>query len=92
MLRDSFAKSRVGQVDRSIIALDLMASYVNSLEKWSNNAKKTVKQQEVEKMLQDIGEMWFRLVQGLGKVSLDQREEVRNHALLCLQYISLKNN
>ncbi|XP_014496105.1 ARF guanine-nucleotide exchange factor GNOM isoform X1 [Vigna radiata var. radiata] len=80
-----FAESRVGQVDRSIIALDLMASSVNSLEKWSNNAKKTVKQQEVEKMLQDIGEMWFRLVQGLGKVSLDQREEVRNHALLCLQ-------
>ncbi|QCD98516.1 guanine nucleotide-exchange factor [Vigna unguiculata] len=80
-----FAESRVGPVDRSIIALDLMASSVNSLEKWLNNAKKAAKQQEVEKMLQDIGEMWFRLVQGLGKVSLDQREEVRNHALLSLQ-------
>ncbi|MCI06160.1 ARF guanine-nucleotide exchange factor GNOM-like, partial [Trifolium medium] len=36
-------------------------------------------------MLQDIGEMWLRLVQGLRKVCLDQREEVRNHALLSLQ-------
>jgi len=80
-----FAESRVGQVDRSIIALDLMASSVNSLEKWSNNAKKAAKEEEVEKMLQNIGEMWFRLVQGLRKVCLDQREEARNHALLSLQ-------
>ncbi|MED6215555.1 hypothetical protein PIB30_114856, partial [Stylosanthes scabra] len=29
--------------------------------------------------------MWLRLVQGLRKVCLDQREDVRNHALLCLQ-------
>ncbi|CAJ1864201.1 unnamed protein product [Sphenostylis stenocarpa] len=80
-----FAESRVGLVDRSITALDLMAGSVNCLEKWTNNAKKTVKEEEVEKMMQDIGEMWFRLVQGLGKVCLDQREEVRNHALLSLQ-------
>ncbi|KAK7387409.1 hypothetical protein VNO78_28196 [Psophocarpus tetragonolobus] len=80
-----FAESRVGLVDRSIVALDLMANSVNCLEKWSINAKKAVKEEEVEKMLQDIGEMWFRLVQGLRKVCLDQREEVRNHALLSLQ-------
>ncbi|KAG5090489.1 hypothetical protein JHK82_049267 [Glycine max] len=80
-----FAESRVGLVDRSIVALDLMAGSINCLEKWSNNAKKAVKEDEVEKMLQDIGEMWFRLVQGLRKVCLDQREEVRNHALLSLQ-------
>ncbi|KAH1196682.1 ARF guanine-nucleotide exchange factor GNOM [Glycine max] len=79
-----FAESRVGLVDRSIVALDLMAGSINCLEKWSNNAKKAVKEDEVEKMLQDIGEMWFRLVQGLRKVCLDQREErnaVKNRRL-----------
>nr|KYP64762.1 Pattern formation protein EMB30 [Cajanus cajan] len=70
-----FAESRLGLVDRSIIALDLMAGSVICLEKWSNNAKQAVKEEEVEKVLQDIGEMWFRLVQGLRKVCLDQREE-----------------
>ncbi|KAL2333279.1 hypothetical protein Fmac_014492 [Flemingia macrophylla] len=80
-----FAESRVGLVDRSLIALDLMAGSVNCLEKWSNNAKQAAKDEEVEKVLQGIGEMWFRLVQGLRKVCLDQREEVRNHALLSLQ-------
>ncbi|KAK7305777.1 hypothetical protein VNO77_43688 [Canavalia gladiata] len=80
-----FAGSRLGLVDRSIVALDLMADSVNCLEKWSNDAKQAAKEEEVEKMLQDIGEMWLRLVQALRKVCLDQREEVRNHAVLSLQ-------
>ncbi|KAK7285176.1 hypothetical protein RJT34_19937 [Clitoria ternatea] len=80
-----FVESRVGKVDRSITALDLMADSVNCLEKWAGDAKQAAKEEEVEKMLQDIGEMWLRLVQGLRKVCLDQREEVRNHALISLQ-------
>ncbi|XP_057429067.1 ARF guanine-nucleotide exchange factor GNOM-like [Lotus japonicus] len=80
-----FAESRVGLVDRSVVALDLMADSVNCLEKWTNDAKQAAKEEEVESMLQDIGEMWLRLVQGIRKVCLDQREEVRNHAVLSLQ-------
>ncbi|KAK7321529.1 hypothetical protein VNO77_32270 [Canavalia gladiata] len=80
-----FAESRVGQVERSIVALDLMAGSINCLQKWSNDAKQATKEEEVAKMLQDIGDMWLRLVQGLRKLCLDQREEVRNHALLSLQ-------
>ncbi|RDX67026.1 ARF guanine-nucleotide exchange factor GNOM, partial [Mucuna pruriens] len=80
-----FAESRVGQVERSVMALDLMAGSVSCLEKWTNDAKQAPKEEEVEKMLQDIGDMWLRLIQGLKKLCLDQREEVRNHALLSLQ-------
>ncbi|GAU36373.1 hypothetical protein TSUD_151400 [Trifolium subterraneum] len=80
-----FAESRVGLVGRSIDSLDLMAGSFNCLQKWTGDAKQAAKEEEVEKMLQDIGEMWLRLVQGLRKVCLDQREEVRNHALLSLQ-------
>ena len=79
-----FAESRVGQVERSVVALDLMAGSINCFEKWTNNAKQATTE-EMAKMLQDIEDMWLRLVQGLKKLCLDQREEVRNHALLSLQ-------
>ncbi|XP_047333224.1 ARF guanine-nucleotide exchange factor GNOM [Impatiens glandulifera] len=67
-----FAESRVGQSDRSIRALDLMAGSVACLVQWVT-------------LPQEVGDMWLRLVQGIRKVCLDQREEVRNHALLSLQ-------
>ena len=80
-----FAESRVGQAERSVRALDLMAGSVNCLARWASGAKEAMGVDEALKMSQDIGEMWFRLVQGLRKVCLDQREEVRNYALLSLQ-------
>ncbi|XP_019455801.1 PREDICTED: ARF guanine-nucleotide exchange factor GNOM-like isoform X1 [Lupinus angustifolius] len=80
-----FAESRVGEVKRSVVALDLMAGSVNCLQKWTSDAKQAMKEEEVAKMLQDIGEMWLRLVQGLSKLCLDLRVEVRNHALLALR-------
>lgn len=80
-----FAESRVGQVERSLRSLDLMAA-VGCLSQWARQTKEaTMGEEEAAKMAQDIGEMWLRLVQGLRKVCLDQREEVRNHALLSLQ-------
>ncbi|KAK7300751.1 hypothetical protein RJT34_11600 [Clitoria ternatea] len=80
-----FAESRVGQAERSIKALELMAGSVIYLAQWASEAKEEVELEQVSRMSQDIGEMWLRLVQGLRKVCLDQREEVRNHALLSLQ-------
>ncbi|KAJ6959949.1 ARF guanine-nucleotide exchange factor GNOM [Populus alba] len=80
-----FSESRVGQAERSVRALELMAGSVNCLARWSHDAKETMGEEESAKLSQDIGEMWLRLVQGLRKVCLDQREEVRNHALLSLQ-------
>ncbi|KAJ0099255.1 hypothetical protein Patl1_21868 [Pistacia atlantica] len=80
-----FAESRVGEVDRSVSALDLMGGSVVCLVRWSTETKNTVGEEAALKLSQDIGEMWLRLVQGLKKVSLDQREEVRNHAVLVLQ-------
>ncbi|KAI4307596.1 hypothetical protein L6164_030769 [Bauhinia variegata] len=80
-----FAESRVGHEERSMQALDLMAGSVDCLTKWAGDAKQAMPEEDVAKMLKDIGEMWFRLVQGLRKVCLDQREEVRNHALLSLK-------
>ncbi|KAJ7964556.1 ARF guanine-nucleotide exchange factor GNOM-like [Quillaja saponaria] len=80
-----FAESRVGQAERSVKALDLMAGSIDCLARWTNEAKEAIEEEEVAKMSLDISEMWLRLVQGLRKVCLDQREEVRNHALLSLQ-------
>ncbi|KAG2710186.1 hypothetical protein I3760_04G014500 [Carya illinoinensis] len=80
-----FAESRVGEVDLSISALDMMAGSVVCLVTWSCETKIAVDKDAAVKVSQDIGEMWLRLVQGLRKVCLDQREEVRNHAILMLQ-------
>ncbi|XP_031262323.1 ARF guanine-nucleotide exchange factor GNOM [Pistacia vera] len=80
-----FAESRVGQAERSVRALDLMADSVDCLSRWSHEAKDAIGEYEAAKLSQDIGDMWLRLVQGLRKVCLDQREDVRNHALLSLQ-------
>lgn len=80
-----FGESRVGEVDRSVSALDMMAGSVVCLVRWSCETKNAVVEEAAAKVNQDIGEMWLRLVQGLRKVCLDQREEVRNHAILMLQ-------
>ncbi|OWM89514.1 ARF guanine-nucleotide exchange factor GNOM [Punica granatum] len=80
-----FAESRVGQAERSVQSLDLMAGSVDCLARWAREAKEAMAEEDVAKMSLDIGEMWLKLVQGLRKVCLDQREEVRNHALLSLQ-------
>ncbi|TYG52294.1 hypothetical protein ES288_D09G015000v1 [Gossypium darwinii] len=80
-----FAESRVAEVDRSISALDMMAGSVVCLVRWSYETKNAVEEEAAMKVSRDIGEMWLRLVQGLRAVCLDQREEVRNHAILMLQ-------
>ncbi|GLU01877.1 hypothetical protein SLE2022_191580 [Rubroshorea leprosula] len=80
-----FAESRVGEVERSVSALDMMAGSVVCLVRWYSEAKNAVVEEASVKVSQDIGEMWMRLVQGLRKVCLDQREEVRNHAVLTFQ-------
>ncbi|KAI4373849.1 hypothetical protein MLD38_011920 [Melastoma candidum] len=80
-----FAESRVGQAERSVRALDLMTGSLDCLLRWAVGARETMVEDDVAKLSQDIGEMWLKLVQGLRKVCLDQREEVRNHAVLSLQ-------
>ncbi|KAI7735181.1 hypothetical protein M8C21_028043 [Ambrosia artemisiifolia] len=80
-----FAESRVAHADRSIRALDLMSGSISCLTQWAQEAREAVGEAEAAKTYQDIGDMWLRLVQGLRKVCLDQREDVRNHALLSLE-------
>ncbi|XP_031399588.1 ARF guanine-nucleotide exchange factor GNOM-like [Punica granatum] len=80
-----FAESRVGGAERSLLALDLMAGSLDCLVQWTHEAKKAMEEQDAARFCQDIGEMWLRLVQGLKRVCSDQREEIRNHALLSLQ-------
>ncbi|KAM0040722.1 putative Sec7 domain, guanine nucleotide exchange factor, Sec7 domain superfamily [Helianthus debilis subsp. tardiflorus] len=69
----------------SIRALDLMSGSITCLTQWAQEAREAAGEAEAAKTCQDIGEMWLRLVQGLRKVCLDQREDVRNHALLSLE-------
>ncbi|KAM0907098.1 hypothetical protein ACQ4PT_016350 [Festuca glaucescens] len=78
-----FAESRLGSAERSVHALNLMADSVNCLTRWSREVKEAGG--EADRILEGIAEMWLRLVQALRKMCTDQREEVRNHALLCLQ-------
>ncbi|KAI5678976.1 hypothetical protein M9H77_09926 [Catharanthus roseus] len=80
-----FAESRIGQADRSVRAVDLMACSVACLARWVEDTKSGTGEAEPLKLSQDMGEMWLRLAQALRKVCLDQREEVRNHALSSLQ-------
>ncbi|XP_050230369.1 ARF guanine-nucleotide exchange factor GNOM-like [Mercurialis annua] len=80
-----FAESRLGDVDRSVSALDMMGGSVVCLMRWSSEAKIAAGPEAATEVGQDIGEMWMRLVQGLRKICLDNRDEVRNHAILILQ-------
>ncbi|KAF6158373.1 hypothetical protein GIB67_022453 [Kingdonia uniflora] len=82
IMSQGFTKSRHGQAERSLHALDLMAGSISCLSRWSHETKG---EEATEKVSRDIGEMWQRLVQGLRKVCLDMREEVRNHTLTSLQ-------
>ncbi|KAJ1259610.1 hypothetical protein BS78_10G168500 [Paspalum vaginatum] len=77
-----FAESRLGSTERSIHALNLMSDSVNCLMQWTREVKEAGG--EANRILEGITEMWLRLVQALRKVCTDQREEVRNHALLLL--------
>ncbi|GMI67421.1 ENDOPLASMIC RETICULUM MORPHOLOGY 1, GNOM-like 1 [Hibiscus trionum] len=70
-----FAESRVGEIDRSISSIEMMAGSVACLLRWSHEAKNTVELEAAMKVSEDIGEMWLRLVQVLRAVCLDQREE-----------------
>ncbi|KAL1538735.1 ARF guanine-nucleotide exchange factor GNOM-like [Salvia divinorum] len=80
-----FAESRVGNVDRSVKSLDLMSGSVVCLVTWFSQTKEAAGEETAVKMSEDILEMWMRLVQGLRRVCVDQREEVRNHAIVLLQ-------
>ncbi|CAA3017421.1 ARF guanine-nucleotide exchange factor GNOM-like [Olea europaea subsp. europaea] len=81
-----FAESRVGHVDRSLQSLDLMAGSIACLVRWFQKTEEAVDEEEAAmKMSRDILEMWMRLIQGIKKVCLDSREEVRNHAIVSLQ-------
>ncbi|KAL5717592.1 hypothetical protein ACHQM5_010574 [Ranunculus cassubicifolius] len=76
-----FAESRVGPLDRSLCSLDLMAGSVSCLTRWSGENKEN----STLKVSDDIQEMWLRLVKGLKKICVDQREEIRNHGVFLLQ-------
>ncbi|KAL6551575.1 hypothetical protein OROGR_007729 [Orobanche gracilis] len=81
-----FAESRVGNIDRSVKSLDLMSGSVVCLVTWFYQTKEAAAVEEAaDQMSHDILEMWMRLLQGLRKVCVDQREDVRNHAIILLQ-------
>ncbi|CAO2820443.1 unnamed protein product [Amaranthus hypochondriacus] len=82
-----FAESRVGEVERSVHALDLMSGSLTCLVQWARESKEVMNEDAAAAAMftQNIGEMWLRLVQGLRKLCLDDREAVRNHSLLSLQ-------
>ncbi|GLJ15134.1 hypothetical protein SUGI_0247540 [Cryptomeria japonica] len=82
----AFAESRIGMTDRSLQALDLIAGSIKCLVQFSKaDENVNLLGEDASKSSQEIGDMWLRFAHSLRKVSLDQREEVRNHAVLSLQ-------
>ncbi|KAG6551263.1 hypothetical protein Mapa_007189 [Marchantia paleacea] len=92
----AFAEARVGGVERSIRALDLLAESVNCLIQWAASCSDGTKgaggeifkpetKDDAIVDTQALGEMWLRLAQVLRRVCGEQREDVRNHAILSLQ-------
>lgn len=86
----SFAESRIGTTDRSMRALDLISGSVKCLVQWSKTDSHDsidvgLSREDTAKSSQEVGEMWLRVVHCFRKVCIDQREEVRNHAILSLQ-------
>ncbi|PKA66077.1 ARF guanine-nucleotide exchange factor GNOM [Apostasia shenzhenica] len=78
-----FADSRLGKSKRSAQALNLMVESIACLNRWAQETKDAG--QDAEKIMQGIQEMWLKLVQALRKVTSDEREEIRNHAISSLQ-------
>ncbi|KAJ4762470.1 SEC7-like guanine nucleotide exchange family protein [Rhynchospora pubera] len=78
-----FADSRLVPGDRSVQALELMAGSVSCLSRCCNEVKEVGG--EAEQVLDGIREMWLRLVLALRRVCTDNREEVRNQALISMQ-------
>lgn len=87
----AFAEARVGGTGRSVRALDLLSDSVGCLTTWSKvhsesaDASSGENIEGISRYSLELTEMWLRLAQGLRKLCLEQREEVRNHAILCLQ-------
>ena len=86
----SFAESQIGTTDRSMQALDLISGSVKCLLQWSKTDSHDsivvgLSREDTAKSSQEVGEMWLRVVHCFRKVCIDQREEVRNHAILSLQ-------
>ena len=87
----AFAEARVGGTSRSIRALDLLSDSVGCLTRWSKVHSESVEGSDsqngegVPRYSQELAEMWLRLAQGLRRVCTEQREEVRNYAIMCLQ-------
>eukprot|EP00252_Welwitschia_mirabilis_P027692 TRINITY_DN9572_c0_g1_i1.p1 TRINITY_DN9572_c0_g1~~TRINITY_DN9572_c0_g1_i1.p1 ORF type:complete len:309 (-),score=68.18 TRINITY_DN9572_c0_g1_i1:514-1404(-) len=86
----AFAESRIGTVERSVKALDLIAGSVKCLLLWSKPhvgeyAAVGLTHEKVLASTQEVRDMWLRLVFSFQRVCVDQREEVRNHAILSLQ-------
>lgn len=80
-----FAESHVGEVERSVLSLDLMSGSLTCLVSWARESQEVMNEDDAAMLFQDIGEMWLRLLHGLKKLCLDDREAVRSHALLSLQ-------
>eukprot|EP00271_Cylindrocystis_brebissonii_P013215 TRINITY_DN32894_c0_g1_i1.p1 TRINITY_DN32894_c0_g1~~TRINITY_DN32894_c0_g1_i1.p1 ORF type:complete len:1612 (+),score=297.74 TRINITY_DN32894_c0_g1_i1:164-4837(+) len=102
-----FAETRVGGIERSIWALDLLAGQddrgqpaglLACLQNWAEameEAKKVPLPESWGRKLgessvagkgaQELTDMWLRLAQAIRRVCGDQREEVRSHAIECLQ-------
>ncbi|KAF5181919.1 Arf guanine-nucleotide exchange factor gnom [Thalictrum thalictroides] len=77
-----FAESRVGEADRPLCSVDLMAGSIACLLQWSGENKEAVGKEGATKVSQDMQEMWLRLVQGLDKYIWTREKRVGTMLLL----------
>ncbi|MCO5614571.1 hypothetical protein L7F22_068854 [Adiantum nelumboides] len=82
----AFAETSIGGVDRSLRALDLMSGSAKCLIKWRGQVMMEGSYVASDaKKCEELGEMWVKLVQGVRKLVVDPREQIRNFAILSLQ-------
>ncbi|KAH7404969.1 hypothetical protein KP509_15G051500 [Ceratopteris richardii] len=86
----AFAETSTGDIERSIRALDLMAGSTKCLITWSNQSsidgfEGDLDPVRVQKISQELTDMWIKVVQALRKFASDPRDPVRNFAVLSLQ-------
>ncbi|KAK1270973.1 ARF guanine-nucleotide exchange factor GNOM [Acorus gramineus] len=72
-----FAISPVVPLERSVRALDLMEGSATCIARWVTELG--------EGENEEFGNYWVQLMMGLKNFCLDQREDVHNHAVTCLQ-------
>lgn len=87
----AYVDSRVGGVERSTVAVDLLAGLQLNLGAWADHlrAHPPPCEEEATAHAETLASLWSTLLEALTKLAVESRADVRDHALLALQRVLL---